>query len=210
MEEKIVCFSRSILSKYPNRSGVLRVRDNEDVWDLILSNLQFMPRTIVEQNYDYKQLVVYVLTKAGELYLTYKRTRKTEEERLREKHSLGIGGHVNLSDRSQIELFRTNHEKGMSFILQGVWREIREEIDIESRTLGEPELIYFINDDSDRVGWKHFGVVWLLRIEEPNVSRKGKGIGELKFQDLNYLRANKRKFERWSQLLIDHFLRGEG
>lgn len=210
MEEKIVCFRRSVLSKYPDRSGVLRARDNEDLWNLILSNQQFILRPIVEQNYEYKQLVVYVLIKAGELYLTYKRTRKSEEERLREKYSLGIGGHVNLIDRSQIELFRINHEKSMSFLLQGVWREIREEIDISSRILNEPQLIYFINDDFDSIGWQHFGVVWLLKIEEPGVSRKGKGIGELKFRDLHYLSANKWNFERWSQLLIDHFLRGEG
>jgi len=139
------------------------------------------------------------------LYLSYERTEKSWEEKLRRKRSIGIGGHVNIIDRSQLPLFITHPEKTLSFILQSVWREINEEIYINSGTLNDPHLVCFINDDSDAVGWKHFGIVWLLRIREPKVStKKGGGLGKLEFGDLPYLAAHKYDYEKWSRLLIDY------
>lgn len=199
MDEQIVCFKREILSEYLNRS--IAFRYDELLWHRILENLEVLLRFDAESDFRFKQLIVYTLIKSGDLYLTYKRTPKTGEKRLSEKYSLGIGGHVNIVDRSQL----TYDKRG--FILQALWREIKEEINIHSKALKEPEIICFINDDSDDVGKVHFGVTWLLEIKEPNVSGKGSrgiGIGKLEFRDIFYLRAKKDYFERWSQLLIDY------
>lgn len=211
IDEKIMCFSKDVLSK-SSVSGKNIFYDAE-LWKYILRNLKILPRSKAEENYRCKQLVAYVLVKAGDSYLTYKRTRKSEEEKLRYKYSLGIGGHINVADRNQHELHvrieRDNHEGSMNFLTRGVWREIKEEVSIESQKLKEPELFCFINDDSNAVGLKHFGVVWLLEIEEPRVLRKGKGIGKIEFRDLSYLKRHRSNFESWSQLMID-YLRSQG
>lgn len=145
---------------------------------------------------------MYALIRSRDLYLTYRRTEKTREERLRQEYSIGIGGHVNIVDSSQLTLFDYDCREG--FLLQAVWREINEEIKIKSAVLSEPQLICFINDDSNDVGKVHFGTVWLLEISEPKVSVKGeRGIGKIRFDDISHLQARKSHFETWSQLLID-------
>lgn len=197
MEEQVVCFKKEGMP-YPSDKPIIPY--DELLWDWILNNLHILPRSLAEQDYRFKQLVVYVIIKAQETYLFYKRTPKTVEERLTEKYSLGIGGHVNAADKNQLTFFG-------DFIQQTIWREINEEINIHSRILNRsrPELICFINDERDDVGRVHFGIVWLLKIREPKVTRKGRGMGKLDFLELPYLRARRYDFEPWSQLLIDYF-----
>jgi len=208
-EEEILCFNRRILEKY----NLPKVFKENSFWNTILENLESIPISSAEKNYDYKQLVSYVIVKAGKLFLTYRRTQRSWEEDLRGKYSIGIGGHISLLDKSQrtrMPLFTSRHERTLSFVLQSIWREIDEEIHIKSGILGEPRLICFISDDSNKVGWKHFGTVWLLRIREPQVSaKKGGGLGKLEFRDFSYLKAHEYDFEKWSRLLIEHFVKEE-
>ena len=200
MEEDIICFSGKLFEGHTGCSGVFY---DESLRHDILGSLQVIPRSLAEKDYSFKQLVVYAVIKSKGLFLTYRRTPKTREERLRRKYSIGIGGHINTGDTSQLTLFSDNIE---GFILEALWREVREEVKVESENISTPQLVCFINDDSTDVGRVHFGLVWLLEISEPEVSlRKERGIGELKFADMPYLRARKERFEKWSQLLIDYF-----
>lgn len=211
LHERIICFKRDILSKYPLTKKVFY---EEELWKDIINNLRILPRSEAEKEYRYKQLVVYALVKAGDTYVMYRRTKRSAEEKLRHKFSLGIGGHVNVADRNQHELLAHlkshNHESSMDFIIRGVWREINEEVDIQSTKVKNPDLICFINDDSNAVGLLHFGLVWLLEIEKPRAIRKGKGIGKIEFRDLRFLKRNQSGFESWSRLLIDFLVRESG
>jgi len=202
-EEQIMCFKKELLSEYSNQSKVFY---EESLLNRVLGNLQSIPRSVAEKNYDFKQIVVYVVIKSKDSYLTYRRTSKTQEDRLHHKYSIGIGGHVNIIDNSQLTLFDYDRKKGV--LLQAVWREVGEEINMESKILNQPQLICFINDDSNDVGKVHFGTVWLLEISEPKVSMKGeRGIGKIRFEDISHLQAKKSYFEKWSQLLIDFLKR---
>jgi len=184
-EEQIMCFKKKLLSEYSNQSKVFY---EESLLNRVLGNLQGIPRSTAERDYDFKQIVVYVVIKSKDLYLTYRRTSKTQEDRLHHKYSIGIGGHVNIIDNSQLTLFDHDRKKGI--LLQAVWREVGEEINMESKILNQPQLICFINDDSNDVGKVHFGTVWLLEISEPRVSMKGeRGIGKIGFEDISHLQA---------------------
>ena len=201
VEEEVICFRKELLSGNLNEQKVFH---DEKLWHHILDNLQSIPRSVAEKDYNFKQVVVYAVIKSGDLFLTYRRTPKTNEERLRSKYSVGIGGHINIGDITQLSLFNSDHKEG--FLLEALWREIREEIKIESKILAAPGLICFINDDSNDVGKVHFGTVWLVEIEKPEVSlRKERGIGKLEFYDLQQLQDRKEQFEKWSEFLIDHF-----
>ena len=201
MEEQVICFKKKLLAGHLSKSEVFY---DEVLWHNILDDLQNIPRSAAEDDYNFKQLVVYAVIKSGKLFLTYRRTSKTNEERLRDRYSLGIGGHVNTGDSSQLSLFNSHDSE--SFVLDALWREIREEINIKSKIAGEPQLLCFINDDSNDVGKVHFGTVWLVEIENPEVSlTMEKGIGKLEFCSLSQLRVRKQQFERWSELLIDYF-----
>lgn len=202
MDEEIICFERKVLSEYLDRSHITPILPfDEALWNRILDNLQSFPRPHLENDYRFKQLVVYVVIKSKDSYLTYKRTTKGLEKRLSEKYSIGIGGHVNVADKKQLTLIKDKKD----LVRLAVLREVNEEINIKSRILKEPKLICFINDDSDDVGRIHFGVVWLLEISEPDVSRRGRVVGDLKFYGLRHLKDTKYRFEKWSQLLIDYF-----
>lgn len=202
MDEQLLCFNSKLL---PEDLEVACVFYDDSLWDRILNNLEIVPRTQAETDYTRKQLVAYILVRSGELILTYRRTTKTNEQRLRELYSIGIGGHVNVEDRSQFSLFSTDTEFNIEFIRDAAWREINEEISIGSRVVREPEIIGFINDDSNDVGRVHFGIVWQLDIEKAEVSAKGsRGLGELEFNPLPHLISNKDQFESWSQLLIEY------
>jgi predicted NUDIX family phosphoesterase len=179
--------------------------ESKGLWKDILSNLRYPTRSEAERDNTCKQLVAYVVIKAGKSYLVYKRTKRSFEKRLRNKYSLGVGGHINQEDKNpKIDDYHENNNSELEFVLHGVEREVNEEIEIKSRILAKPKLIGFINDESNQVGFHHFGVVYLLEIEQPIVNKKGKGIERIDFRDVAYLKENRSKFESWSQILIDN------
>jgi predicted NUDIX family phosphoesterase len=200
-EEQVICFRKEVLDEGANGSGVFY---DEELQRRILDNLESVARSAAEKDYRFKQLVIYAVIKCGDLFLTYRRTPKTGEERLRNRYSMGIGGHVNIDDTSQLTLFGSGGREG--FLVEALWREVNEEVSIKPEILSEPEIICFINSDSTDVDKVHFGTVWLIRIGKPEVFlKKERGIGKLEFLDLQHLQMEKEKFEGWSQMLIDHF-----
>ncbi|GAG48826.1 unnamed protein product, partial [marine sediment metagenome] len=56
---------------------------------------RFMPRSQVEKNPAYKQLIPYVLMSYEGKYLSYVRGKRAGEARLVGNRSIGIGGHIN-------------------------------------------------------------------------------------------------------------------
>jgi predicted NUDIX family phosphoesterase len=205
VEEQILCFKREILRAHPNPEKTFY---DASLWHQILAHLESRPRSVVEHDYNYKQLVVYVLLNHDQVFLSYQRTPKTDEARLKAKYSIGIGGHVNIQDTGQLSLFGADDTKWNDFVLEAVWREVNEEVQIQGTILQAPRLICFINDDSNDVGQVHFGVVWLVKLAEPNVTTRGeRGIGKLSLRDLASLSSMRDRLESWSQLLVDYLRR---
>jgi predicted NUDIX family phosphoesterase len=205
VEEHILCFKREILRAHPRLEKTFY---DESLWHQILANLESMPRSLAEHDYTYKQLVVYTLLNHEDVFLSYQRTPKTAEARLKDRYSIGIGGHVNIHDRNQLSLFGVDDASWNDFLLKAVWREVNEEVQIDATIAQAPKLICFINDDSNDVGQVHFGVVWLVKLAAPSVTKRGeRGIGRLSFQGLTSLSSMRDTLESWSQLLVDYLLR---
>ena len=203
MEEQILCFKREILGAYPAKTFY-----DDDLWHQLLAHLEPKARSLAERDYETKQLVVYVLINHGETFLSYQRTPKTTETRLKALCSIGIGGHVNVDDQIQPTLFGANDAAWKDFVLKAVRREVSEEVQIEWASAQEPKLICFVNDDSNDVGKVHFGVVFVVRLAKPSVALRGeRGIGKLSFRTLPELISMRDTMETWSQLLIDFLAR---
>ena len=203
MEEQILCFKREILAAYPAKTFY-----DESLWHQILAHLEPKARSAAEHDYDTKQLVVYVLLNHDETFLSYQRTPKTTETRLKALYSIGIGGHVNVDDRIQPTLFGANEAAWKDFVLNAVRREVSEEVQIDWANAQEPRLICFLNDDSNDVGKVHFGVVFVVKLAEPNVAIRGeRGIGKLSFRTLPELLSMRDSMETWSQLLVEYLSR---
>jgi predicted NUDIX family phosphoesterase len=203
VEEQILCFKSEILRAYPAKTFY-----DESLWNQILAHLEPKARSVAEHDYNTKQLVVYVLINHGETFLSYQRTPKTTETRLKALHSIGIGGHVNVDDQIQTTLFGAQEAAWKDFVLKAVRREVSEEVQIEGAIAQEPRLICFVNDDSNDVGKVHFGMVFLMKLGKPSVAIRGeRGIGKLSFRTLPELISMRDTLETWSQLLVDFLAR---
>lgn len=156
----------------------------------------FLPRSQVEHNPSYKQLIPYVITvnDQGEV-LTYVRGKRGNEPRLADLRSIGIGGHINTGDIQKLcPRFATTYEAG-------VLREIREEIGI--RPTRCPPIVAIIGDDSTPVNRVHLGIVHLLRLEPGDIISCESGMQQVKFASLDEIHKQRDTMELWSRLCLD-------
>ncbi|MEM5793288.1 MAG: NUDIX domain-containing protein [Candidatus Aenigmatarchaeota archaeon] len=141
-----------------------------------------------EEDPEMKQVIPYIIFKYKDEFFVYKRLEKSDEKRLVEKYSMGIGGHINPIDKGDL-------------LSEAMKREFFEEVDYPYRY--KSKIIGFINDDSDDVGKVHFGVVFLVegsnkRIE---VKEKDKIVGRM--MTLAEARKLRDRMESWSRFVLD-------
>jgi len=169
----------------------------DDMLDIYGNNHSYARRGDMEIDNSFKQLIPYVYVTRGDEYFVYERLSGGGEERLHNKLSLGVGGHVNKEDDD----FLLN-------LYQSAIRELDEELVFPEGYLQSSKAILytesFINDDSNEVGQVHLGVV--LRLDIPtdmqiDVRETDTLAGS--FMTKAQLTENYTRFENWSQILID-------
>ena len=159
--------------------------------------LSFKPRSEMETNPNFKQLIPYVLMEADGRYLNYVRGKRAGETRLVSKRSMGIGGHINPID-AKAPLFETDYRDVYNAAVQ---REIDEEVDVKANHTDS--IIALLNDDTNEVGKVHLGVVHLWKLDSEDVTRKEQMITQLTFSTIDELNAVKDTMETWSQLCLE-------
>jgi predicted NUDIX family phosphoesterase len=158
---------------------------------------QFRPRSEVEDDPSFKQLIPYVIFRSGGAVFCYTRGKSQGEARLHRLRSLGVGGHVAEADaegRATVDAYE-----------MALRRELDEEVAIASA--GSIRRAGLINDDSNPVGQVHLGVVHVYDLQEPSVTPREDGLAEAEFVPLDRIRALRAQFETWSQICIDEVLR---
>jgi predicted NUDIX family phosphoesterase len=162
--------------------------------DIIINpkNHTFLKRKDAESNPAYKQMIPYALLQCQDAFFVYRRGKLLAEKRLHGSYSLGVGGHISVTDPG---LFGTTYEDGLQ-------REINEEINIQSTYT--QRIVALLNDDSNEVGKVHFGIVHVLTLDKPLVAPKEKSINETKFLSIEELRNKIDTFENWSKICIQH------
>jgi predicted NUDIX family phosphoesterase len=154
-------------------------------------SLSYRPRSAVETDPQYKQIIPYVVLRWRDQVFHYTRGKGATEARLQALRSLGVGGHINETDST---LFDDPYRLGMI-------REVEEEVHLES---GFAErCIGLINDDSSPVGQVHLGIVHVFDLAEPRVRRREQSLTRSGFIALQNLASERDQFETWSQFLID-------
>lgn len=156
----------------------------------IESSASFRPRSAVETDPLYKQLIPYIILVFDGSVLSYRRGTRSSEGRLTGNRSIGIGGHVSVTDPN---LFSSSYSEGMN-------RELREELRIDSTYTIRP--VAMLNDDSNEVGKVHFGLIHVLVLNEPRVTRNEQAISDLKFLSNAHLFKSIEEYENWSQICI--------
>tara|TARA_B100001287_G_scaffold144071_1_gene121114 strand:+ start:800 stop:1429 length:630 start_codon:yes stop_codon:yes gene_type:complete len=155
----------------------------------------FIHRELAEDDPTHKQIIPYAIFKHGDKFLKYLRGKKSGEQRLASKSSIGIGGHINQDDFNSSSLEKDTY-------LTGIEREINEELIINCDYNNLP--IALINDDSNDVGQVHLGVVHLFDLESDQVEAGEANIENLEFLSSDDLLREKDNLESWSQICVDH------
>lgn len=156
--------------------------------DIIDKHKEFLPRSIMETDFNYKQIIPYlVFTHDNKLFLMQRQSKSTEQ-RLQSKYSLGIGGHIREEDMTSKD------------IVDWARREFEEEVNYSGNYTVEP--LGLLNDDSNEVGQVHAGFVFLLKGDSPDITVNS----ELKSGELLTIQECKKYYEfmeTWSQIVFD-------
>jgi predicted NUDIX family phosphoesterase len=190
LEEHVMVFETRLLEGIGKFQGLCF--ETEKYLEVLLDpkNHSFIKRKEAESNPDFKQLIPYAILHNREKVFVYRRGKLLAEKRLHGNYSLGVGGHIGVTDPS---LFGTTYQDGLK-------REINEEVFVDSDY--RQRVAALLNDDSNDVGKVHFGIVHSLELDKPLVRPKEKSINETSFMSPEDLKREIGKFESWSQICI--------
>ena len=165
----------------------IRRTHTETFINLIYAQQEFKPRSTMELDPTYKQIIPYMIFNHDNRYFLMQRQSTASEQRLQNKYSLGIGGHVRQEDVVGVNL------------MDWAQREFHEEIayqgNLKVTTLG------ILNDDTNDVGRVHLGLVLLLQGDSNDIAIKS----ELKSGQLLTLSECATYYdqlESWSQYVL--------
>jgi predicted NUDIX family phosphoesterase len=194
-EEMVLVIRRSLLESLGLFQGLKFEVDRYLTAMLSRQNNFFAPRSSAETDPSLKQIIPYAILVSDGKVLRYKRGKKSGEQRLVAKGSIGIGGHMNDRDEGLFALDKQAY-------LGGVEREIDEELIVERPVRNR--IAALINDDSNEVGQVHLGVVHVLELPRPVAEKRENMILNIEFLTPGQLRAERETLESWSQICVDH------
>lgn len=168
---------------------VSKLRDPSAFW--------FGPRHLIETDTRYVQLVSYVIIEHDDRILCYQRGDDSTEQRLKNKLSIGLGGHISLKDARTtngiLDVVKT--------IKAGAKREVREELEVH-KIVASKKLV-LLHSRLNAVDTVHCGFVDVWKVESSQVATKEYSLKTKGFKSLPELAAMQ-GFESWSTLLIQH------
>jgi predicted NUDIX family phosphoesterase len=187
-DEQILVVRRDLFFSYETAWSGLKKVDFQLYLELIQKHKEFLPRSVMETDPSFKQIIPYIVFKHDETFFLMQRKATTTEQRLKNKYSLGIGGHIRQEDLVSNSLF------------DWAKREFYEEVSYSDTFTIEPFGI--LNDDSNDVGRVHIGLVFILHGTTDNISIKS----ELKsgvLLKINEIQQLVPYLEPWSQILAE-------
>lgn len=151
---------------------------------------EFRARGEAEDDPAWKQVIPYLLLRDGERIFLMRRSRAGGDERLHERYTIGVGGHVNPQDGG---------------VLGGLRREWAEELVADFTPDFEP--VGLLNDDSNPVGAVHLGLVYAADAAGRPVAIRERDKLDGGFATLDEVSAVVDRMETWSSLLLEFLLR---
>ena len=195
MNERVMVVPAGLLDEIGRFQGFSREVGRYLAVLLDKRNISFRPRSQMEFDPSFKQIIPYCILRSQGAVFRYTRGKKMGEKRLHALESIGVGGHISLADdRPLIGGAELTYEEAMH-------RELAEEVVINSPV--QEQCVGLINDDSTPVGQVHLGIVHLLDLAEPRVERRESALTQAGFVSAEELRAGRDRMETWSQFCMD-------
>jgi len=186
VEELVYVVARPLVVPGDGWRGI-RSDGTEEILARVGSAGRFEPRSAMELDPSFKQIIPYLILRDGPRWFLMQRTRAGGDRRLHDHWTIGVGGHLNPGDGD---------------LYGGLAREWREELIAGF----EPDLRFvgLLNDDTTAVGQVHLGVVFQAEAAGRPVAVRetDKLTGE--FAPTWAVRDVRDRLETWSRLAFDH------
>ena len=184
-EELVLVVPRAVVMPGEGWHGVRRV-DMAEVLEVVGRHGSFRPRSAMEDDPSFKQVIPYLVLRDEARWFLMRRTRAGGDARLHDRWSIGVGGHLNPGDVD---------------VPGGLRREWREELDADFEPAFRP--VGLLNDDTTPVGAVHLGLVF-----EADAAGRAVGIRETDklegaFAETDAVRSVRDAMETWSQLVFE-------
>lgn len=191
----LVTDARLIEGLYGASDEKLLYAKEEDFLRAVDEAHAFLPRENMENDPTKKQIIAYCVIEKGDFVFMTRRLKKQTEKRLHDRHSIGIGGHINTSDLID----------GVNVVKEGLLRELNEEVYIDPDY--ETEFLGIINDNSTSVNSVHAGACYRIKLKSGDCSvketEKMEGFWVKKSELKNYYDV----LEGWSQIVFNSIFR---
>lgn len=188
-DEKILVIPRNIFFAQGMFQGFLPTKEFQRYQDMVMQHQLFLWRSAVENDPSHKQIIPYLIFKYDNTFFVMQRKSTASETRLKNKFSLGIGGHIRQEDITQASL------------ISWAEREFNEEVSYTGSLGVQP--IGLINDDSNEVGQVHLGFVFIIHGDNPNIRIRDEH-KDGKLLTLDQIQELYPNLEQWSQLVFDY------
>lgn len=189
--EKVLVVPTDVITPYLGSESFITGNIN-DIVKLVEIHHLYIDREYAEYAKEYKQIIPYaILTNDSKIFLT-QRLKAQTEKRLHGRCSIGLGGHINPSE-----------EIANSCILEGMRRELYEEVGLENITVNK--CVGVINDLSTEVSNYHIGLVYFIQAPvDIQVKEVNKMTGRWVVAD--EITECYDNLESWSQIVWDALL----
>lgn len=184
-EERVFVVPRSAV---PDAAGWYGLRTGD--LDAFVAGVErdgrYEPRSTMERDPTFKQIIPYLVLRDGRRYFLMRRTAAGGDPRLHGRYSIGVGGHLNPGDGG---------------LLGGLRREWTEELVADF--MPPLRLVALLNDDTTPVGAVHLGAVYLADAagRPVTVRETDKLTGD--FAEPDAVGAVRDRMETWSVLVFD-------
>jgi predicted NUDIX family phosphoesterase len=187
--EKILVVKRVKILEEDAFSGFLPITNFEEYLKIINTHKEFLWRSEMELDPTYKQIIPYLIFNFEDKVFLMQRKETASESRLKNKYSLGIGGHIRQEDMGSNDIF------------DWAKREFAEEVHYAGNITIKP--LGVINDESSPVGQVHLGFVFLLTGDSGSIKIRSE------MQDGTLLTIEEcehffHSMENWSQLTLSY------
>ena len=184
-EERVLVVPRDAVVHGPGWTGV-RIDRIEDFLATVATEGRFEPRSAMEEDPSFKQVIPYLVLRDGERYFLMRRTRAGGDARLHDLWSIGVGGHLNPGDGD---------------LLGGLRREWDEEL--IAAFVPAFRLVGLLNDDTTPVGRVHLGAVYVADAAGRHVAIRETDKLSGSFATPAEVAAVTDAMETWSRLVFD-------
>ncbi|MFN2483968.1 MAG: hypothetical protein ABR509_03410 [Candidatus Limnocylindria bacterium] len=159
--------------------------------DAVRRDGRFVDRSVAEVDPSQKQLIPYVVVRDGERVFVMQRTRAGGDERLHDRVTIGVGGHLNEVDGADDPLDAGLRREWVEELVTGWTPEFR--------------LVGLLNDDSNAVGAVHLGVVFEVDAAGRAVTVRERDKLSGSFLPWAELRSMRDRLETWSVFVADTY-----